>query len=109
MRGLIMDFDKDPQVQNITDQFMFGDAFLVSPVTDYKATTRKLYLPAGTGWFNFYDGTYPEGGATIEAAAPLEKMPCLIFMKMKTRITIMNRESFRLFLSVMMMPMALSL
>ncbi|HTE25403.1 TIM-barrel domain-containing protein [Flavitalea sp.] len=78
MRGLIMDFGSDANVQNITDQYMFGDAFLVNPVTDYKATTRKIYLPAGTGWFNFYDGTYLEGGAAIEATAPLEQMPLYV-------------------------------
>jgi alpha-D-xyloside xylohydrolase len=78
MRGLIMDFSKDPKVKNIPDQYMFGDALLVNPVTDYKATSRKLYLPAGAGWYNFYDGSYQEGGVEIEAPAPFDKMPLYV-------------------------------
>jgi alpha-D-xyloside xylohydrolase len=78
MRGLIMDFNHDPKVKDIPDQFMFGDAFLVNPVSDYKANSRKLYLPAGTGWYNFYDGSYQEGGAEIEAPAPMDKMPLYV-------------------------------
>ncbi len=33
MRGLAMDFNEDQNVYNINDQYMFGDAFLVNPVT----------------------------------------------------------------------------
>jgi alpha-D-xyloside xylohydrolase len=78
MRGLIMDFPKDGQVKNINDQFLFGPAFLISPVTEYKATSRQLYLPAGTGWYNAYSGGYETGGQTITADAPYERMPLFI-------------------------------
>ena len=78
MRGLVMDFGKDEQVKNINDQFLFGPAFLVNPVTEYKATSRQLYLPEGAGWYNAYDGTYEKGGQAITAAAPYERMPLFI-------------------------------
>jgi len=35
MRGLPMDFTADPKTYSIDDQFMFGPAILVCPVTDY--------------------------------------------------------------------------
>jgi alpha-D-xyloside xylohydrolase len=78
MRGLIMDFDKDTTVQRIGDQFMFGPALLVNPVYSYKARTRKLYLPANTGWYNLYNGEYQEGGKYITADAPLDRMPLYV-------------------------------
>ncbi|SEW37787.1 alpha-D-xyloside xylohydrolase [Chitinophaga sp. YR573] len=78
MRGLIMDFDKDTTVQRIGDQFMFGPALLVNPVYAYKARTRKLYLPANTGWYNLYSGEYQEGGKYITADAPLDRMPLYV-------------------------------
>jgi len=78
MRGLIMDFDKDTTVQRIGDQFMFGPALLVNPVYTYKARTRKLYLPANTGWYNLYNGEYQEGGKYITADAPLDRMPLYV-------------------------------
>ncbi len=35
MRGLAMDFTSDKKTYSIDDQFMFGPAIMVSPVTDY--------------------------------------------------------------------------
>jgi len=34
MRGLSFDFKNDPKVQNVDNQYMFGPAFLVNPVTE---------------------------------------------------------------------------
>ncbi|MFC1569852.1 TIM-barrel domain-containing protein, partial [bacterium] len=79
MRALVMDFGKDPKVFNIKDQFMFGPALLVNPVTDYKARSRQVYLPAGSGWYHLKSGKYLKGGKTIEADAPYSDIP--IFVK----------------------------
>jgi alpha-D-xyloside xylohydrolase len=57
---------------------MFGPSILVNPVSEYKATNRKVYLPAGTGWYECYSGSYVSGGATIVAEAPLQRMPLFI-------------------------------
>ena len=78
MRALVMDFGYDTLVKNIADQYMFGPAILVNPVTDYMARNRRVYLPAGTGWYNFYDGRFTNGGQTITADAPLQKMPLFV-------------------------------
>ncbi|WP_210487601.1 TIM-barrel domain-containing protein [Rufibacter aurantiacus] len=78
MRPLVMDFGGDKNVLNISDQFMFGPSLLVSPVHEAKATSRKLYLPANTGWYSLYDGTYQKGGQQITAAAPYERLPLFV-------------------------------
>jgi alpha-D-xyloside xylohydrolase len=78
MRGLIMDFPADPNVRNIADQYMFGPAFLVSPVYEYGAKTRDVYLPAGASWYDFYTAEKFEGGAHIKAAAPTERIPLYV-------------------------------
>lgn len=78
MRGLAMDFPADPQVKDISDQYMFGPSILVNPVCTYKAVSRKMYLPAGTGWYEYYSGQYMPGGTTIEAEAPLQRIPLFI-------------------------------
>ena len=44
------------KVLDIGDQFMFGPALLVNPVTEYKARKRVVYLPAGTGWYDLKSG-----------------------------------------------------
>jgi alpha-D-xyloside xylohydrolase len=75
MRALVMDFGRDSKVLNIGDQFMFGPALLVNPVTEYKARTRQVYLPAGSGWYGLKSGQYYSGGQTIEADAPYSDIP----------------------------------
>jgi alpha-D-xyloside xylohydrolase len=74
MRGLVMDF-KDTAVRSIPDQYLFGPSILVSPVTEYKQRQRKLYLPAGQGWYEMHGGKYHHGGQWITTGAPYEHIP----------------------------------
>jgi alpha-D-xyloside xylohydrolase len=78
MRALVMDFGDDQQVLNIGDQFMLGPALLVNPVTEYKARSRAVYLPAGTGWYDLKSGQHFAGGQTIQAAAPYSDIPLFV-------------------------------
>jgi len=78
MRGLPMDFPSDPAVRDINDQYLFGPSLLVAPVTTFGATSRKVYLPAGTTWLDYYTGQRLQGGQTIDAAAPLERIPLYV-------------------------------
>jgi alpha-D-xyloside xylohydrolase len=77
MRGLVMDFRTDPRAQNVGDQFMFGPAILVNPVTEPSIQTRRVYLPE-TKWYDFWMGTALDGARTIDAPAPLERMPLYV-------------------------------
>jgi alpha-D-xyloside xylohydrolase len=78
MRHLIMDFTSDANVINISNQYMFGPAFMVSPVTVQGALARNIYLPAGT-WYDFWSGASVAGGTTINgASAPLNHIPLYI-------------------------------
>jgi alpha-D-xyloside xylohydrolase len=78
MRGLAMDFPKDAAARDVNDQYLFGPAFLVSPVYQFEARSRSVYLPAGTRWYDFYTGQAHEGSKRIEAAAPLSRMPLFV-------------------------------
>jgi alpha-D-xyloside xylohydrolase len=70
-----MDFREDPATLEIGDQFMFGPALLVSPVLTEHATSRSLYLPAATQWYDFWTGERTSGGSSIVALAPLDRIP----------------------------------
>ncbi|HJS92580.1 MAG TPA: TIM-barrel domain-containing protein [Steroidobacteraceae bacterium] len=78
MRALEMDFPKDPKVRAIADEYLFGPAFLVSPVYEYRARERRVYLPAGALWYDFYTNRLFGGGERIEAPAPLARMPLFV-------------------------------
>jgi alpha-D-xyloside xylohydrolase len=42
MRGLFMDFSGDPKVASIGDEYMFGAALLIAPVTEQGVTNRNV-------------------------------------------------------------------
>ncbi len=78
MRSLAFDFRTDSNVYSIPDQYMFGPAFLVNPVTGKGETGRKVYLPASSAWYNFWTGEKINGGKTVDAAAPMEILPLYV-------------------------------
>jgi alpha-D-xyloside xylohydrolase len=78
LRALPLDFRADANVLTISDEYMFGPAFLVAPVTEPQATSRKVYLPAGTSWMDFWTGERFDGGKIVDANAPLERIPLFV-------------------------------
>jgi len=78
LRALPLDFPKDPKVADLRDEYMFGPAFLVAPVTEQGATSRQVYLPAGTDWFNFWTNERVKGGQTVTVSAPIDTLPLFV-------------------------------
>ena len=90
LRALAFDFRQDPYVYNIADQYLFGPAFLVNPVTEAMyylsgsqplpshSQTRRVYLPAGSDWYDFWTGKRFPGGQTVVADALLEILPLFV-------------------------------
>ena len=78
MRPLVMDFTSDDITKNVKDEYMFGPAFLVCPVTDYKARSREVYFPAGAQWYDFYNGKMVNGGQKLKVDAPYERIPLFV-------------------------------
>ncbi len=90
VRVLPFDFRSDPATYNVSDQFMFGPALLVNPVTKpmyygpnsisltETEKTRPVYLPSGSDWYDFWTGERFAGGQTINAYAGLETIPLYV-------------------------------
>ena len=106
-RALMMDFKDDHNVWNIGNEFMFGRSLLVAPVLEAKYTperamsksragigdvnfkeqkTTKLYLPAGTNWYDFETLKMYEGGQEIERPVDISSIP--LFVKAGTILPI---------------------
>jgi len=64
VRPLFWIFPQDPSAVNDGSAWMFGDAFLVSPVVEPGESVHNLYLPSGT-WFDYFHGTRMQGGETL--------------------------------------------
>ena len=77
MRPLVMDFRTDVRAENTWDEFMYGPAFLVNPVTEAGATRRQVYLPEAK-WVDFWTGKSVQGAQEITAEAPIDRMPIYI-------------------------------
>ena len=78
MRPLVMDWRTDEKVWDIGDEFMFGPAVLVSPVTEEGATERSLYLPPAPVWYDFWSGKQMKSDQRIDAPAPLDRIPLYV-------------------------------
>ena len=90
LRALPFDFRSDPATYDVRDQFLFGPALMVNPVTSpmlYNpgskpisgvAQTRPVYLPAGAEWYDFWTGQKYVGGQTIQADAPISRLPLYV-------------------------------
>ena len=78
MRALVMDFPADPRALDIPDEFLFGPAFLIAPVTEPGAVTHRLYLPAGTTWRDFWGGTPYGRGQIVEMPAAPDRIPVFV-------------------------------
>ncbi len=78
MRALVMDFAADSHVNSIGNQWMFGPSLMACPVGYYKARSREVYLPNKCGWYDLYTGTHFNGGQTITADAPYERIPVFV-------------------------------
>jgi alpha-D-xyloside xylohydrolase len=90
MRAVALEFPDDLATHNILDQYVFGSALLVCPVTEpmyYQnnsqpivdaAKSRAVYLPAGHRWFDFWTDAVQEGGRMVVTDAPLEVIPLFV-------------------------------
>ena len=74
IRAMFYEFPEDETCYELKDQYMFGEKYLVAPVTRPGARKRDVYLPKGT-WKNVDTGETVEGGRTVNADAPIERIP----------------------------------
>lgn len=90
LRLLSFDFPQDKMARELATQYMFGDSIMVCPVTKpmyYDVGSKRIegvdksievYLPTGTGWYDFWTGDYYQGGQYIKAHAPIDKIPLYV-------------------------------
>ena len=79
-RLLAFDFPEDTTVLDMKDEYMFGD-FLVCPVTSPLEETkglRKVYLPKGSLWIDYWTGKIEEGGKWIDCKSEISTLPLFV-------------------------------
>jgi len=77
-RSLAIDYTYDPFVYDwrYQNQYLFGDAFLVAPVTS-EQRFQGVYLPDGE-WFRLSTGEHYQGNNEVIVEAPLHDLPVFV-------------------------------
>ena len=79
MRPLVYEFQDDPNVYDESFEFLFGRDILVANVLEPGAKTWKVYLPAGTRWYDWNNNfACYEGGQTIEIPVEISTIPLFL-------------------------------
>jgi alpha-D-xyloside xylohydrolase len=93
MRALVTDFASDSKVLDVNDEYLFGQSILVAPVLNPMYVTktsdktvedfsqvksRKVYLPKGTEWYDFWTSEKLQGGQEVLKASPVDIIPLYI-------------------------------
>ena len=72
MRPMLLEFQEDFAVRDVSTQYMLGDALLVAPVFDQK--NHRVYLPEGS-WLDLHSLAHIRGGRWIIAEKQLDRIP----------------------------------
>ncbi len=75
-RPLAFDYSDD-NVLDLKDEYMFGN-YLVCPVTYPGISSRKVYLPEGAEWIDYWTNKEYEGGQWIDAKVSIDKLPLFV-------------------------------
>lgn len=81
----------DTSLLQAQDEYMWGDAFLVAPVTQAGAASRKLYLPKGS-WYNFSTNTIENGAQWITDPVDIARMP--LYVKAGSFVPLWQQEQY---------------
>lgn len=78
-RLLAFDYPEDETVLDMKDEYMFGD-LLVCPVTHplKEQPQRRVYLPKGDRWQDYWTGRVYEGGQWLEEKAEIGRLPLYV-------------------------------
>jgi alpha-D-xyloside xylohydrolase len=76
LRHLVVDYQSDPTVYSIDDQFLCGDQILVAPIMS-KENERCIYLPHGE-WYDLFTFEHFHGGQWINRTSSIEEIPVFV-------------------------------
>lgn len=77
MRPLVMHYQEDKMVQEISDEFLVGENILVSPVLEQGKNYKAVYLPRGK-WYDYWTKEVISGEKAIIKEAPIDVCPIYI-------------------------------
>ena len=79
MRALWLHYPNDPHARGLATEYLWGRDLLIAPVFEPGATSREVYLPAGT-WYDWWTGARLTGerGRPVSRSIDLATMPIYV-------------------------------
>jgi alpha-D-xyloside xylohydrolase len=75
MRTMFYEFPEDEKCWEITDEYMYGNRYLVAPVLYAGIKERSVYLPKGYSWKELESNSIYPGGEIIKIQLTIESIP----------------------------------
>ncbi|QGZ39432.1 alpha-glucosidase/oligosaccharide 4-alpha-D-glucosyltransferase [Pseudoduganella flava] len=78
MRPVLFEDDQN-DANMLAATYLWGDSFLVAPITEAGATRKEVYFPTkGSAWFDFHTGERHKGGILETVPVTAERIPVYV-------------------------------
>ena len=74
MRPMFFEEPSNLRIQNVSDQYLWGNAILVAPVMEAGVKEREIYFPQGSNWYSL-QGQKVRGGSNYKVAVEENSIP----------------------------------
>ena len=78
MRPLFFEEPNNSKLATVCETYLWGNDFLVTPITKPGITTTSVYFPKNNNWFDFYTGKQELGGTTETIAVVEDHIPVYV-------------------------------
>ncbi|MGB0521598.1 MAG: TIM-barrel domain-containing protein [Flammeovirgaceae bacterium] len=78
MRPLLFEDQDNQEMLSEKDTYLWGDAFLVSPIMAAGVTQQEVVFPKNHVWFDFYTNKKYEGGSKRKVATAEDHIPTFV-------------------------------
>ena len=78
MRPLFFEEPTNEKLLNSCDSYLWGNDFLVTPITKAGVTSTSIYFPKNNNWYDFYTGAKQEAGTTANIAVSADNIPVYV-------------------------------
>ncbi|MBC7524078.1 MAG: DUF4968 domain-containing protein [Flavobacterium sp.] len=78
MRPLFFEEPNNEKLKTISNEYFWGNDFLVKPIVTSGVTTTEVYFPKSSNWFDFYTGKKYLAGTTTSVKVNQDYIPTFV-------------------------------
>jgi oligosaccharide 4-alpha-D-glucosyltransferase len=78
MQPMFFDEPENPKLQTVSGTYLWGNDFLVTPITKAGVTSTEIYFPKSSNWFDFYSNEKHAAGTTVTVAVTEDHIPVFV-------------------------------